>query len=234
MGVAHHLRPDRRPPQLTVVRHVLPEEGFRTWLTDLRHALAGRVSVCSVVDDLTVTVANLSAVSDINRLQRQAGGVVPESGIETLNALLAAEKPSVAARIRNPGAPLYVDNGELRVSFLLDPELLRRAASTALAGYCAEALGPEHKAFRPLDEIGELRLGSVQPALEGQVRVDAAAYRQSGFPSVGEFSGFCADPNEYLQASRAIAPPECLELGPMRVASTSPPPNYILTRPGGR
>ena len=121
MGLAYGHRPERRPQQLSVVRRVLPENGFRTWLTDLKHALAGRVCVSSVVEGLSVEVANLSVVSGVSRLQRRPGGM-RESDIDALNGVLGVTKPNVAARVRNPEAPLYVADGELRIGFCLTPK----------------------------------------------------------------------------------------------------------------
>lgn len=223
MGLSSGARHDRRPQQLTVVRDVLPDNGLRTWLTDLKHALAGRVSVPAVVDGMTVTVANLSVIGGINRLQRRSGGAFPAPAIDALNDVLAAEKPRVAARIRTPAEPLYVENGVLCIGFVVDPELLRRAASSAIAGYCKEAIGPEHKAFRPLYELGQLTLGPIH-ALEGVARADESAYRQTGFLSAAALEGFCEDPNGYLEdiGGPAAAFPEGIAFGPMRVAVTSP------------
>ena len=230
MGVAHFARHDTKPAQLTIVRRVLPENGFRTWLTDLKHALAGRVCLPSVVDGLTVEVANLSAVSSINRRQRQAGGVVRESDLQELNAWLATEKPSVAARVRNPAAPLYVEDGELCVGFVLDTEVVRRAASAALAGYCGEVLAPEHKAFKPLEELGGLTLGVVRPAFDGRDPSDTSAYRQPLFSSAAELREFCSDPNGYIEENGVLDAPGCVTFGPMQAILAPPQPPQDVTR----
>lgn len=213
MALAYGSRREKRPQQLTVVRHALPEYGFQTWLKGLKHALAGRVCVSPVVEGLTVEVANLSVVGGINRLQRRFGGAMPEAEIEQLNRKLGAQKPSVAARVRQ----LYVREGHLRLGFMLDPELLRCAASAALADYCSEAPDMGHKAFRPLYELGELTLGPVRPVL------GIVAYRQAGFSSEAEQREFCQDPHGYLnETGAAIASPEGLAFGPMRIATTQP------------
>jgi len=217
MGVAPGRRHGNGPQQLIVVRDVLQENGFRTWLTELRHALAGRVAVPAVVNG--PLIANLSAVHNINRVQRRSGGEVREPDIQTLNNVLAAEKPRVAARIRNPNAPLYVENGQLCIGFLLDSEVLRSAASAAIAGYCAETPGPKHKAFKVLDEIGQLVLGPVRPTLDGDVRVDSSAYKHPGFSSAADLQAFCEDPNDYLEgiSGGSTVYPQSIAFGPMRV-----------------
>lgn len=235
MGVAYGSRHERRPQQLTIVRHVLPEENFRSWITDLKHALAGRVCVPAVVDGMTVSIANLSVVGKINKLQRRYGGIVPEVDIEALNEVLAAEKPRIAARV-NRTAPLHAEGGNLCLGFSVDSEVLRRAASAAIEGYCRENIGLEHRAFGPLNELGQLVLGPVRPALDGVTRVDEAAYRSFGFLTAAAFENFCRDPNSYLEdtGSPAAAFPESIAFGPMSVAVTSlevPAPEVGFARP---
>lgn len=228
MGLASGKRHERTPQQLSIVRHVLPDYGFRPWLTDLKHALAGRVCVSPVVEGLTVEVANLSVVGGIKRLQSHNGRAMPESGIEELNGILVTQKPSVAARVRNPYAPLYVREGELRLGFLVDPELLRYAASAALAAYRSE-VPVEYTTFKPLDELGELTLGPVGPVSAG------GAYRQDGFSSEDDLQDFCGDPNGYLvDVGAAIVPLESLALGPMRVAVSRPQAPQELARQASR
>ena len=168
-------------------------------------------------------------VGPINRLMRQTGGVVPDIHIQTLNDVLAVERPRVAARVRKPYAPLYVRERGLRLAFLVDPALLRRAASVALEAYCSEAPDIEHKAFRPLDELGELTLGPVRTALA------AGVHRQAGFPSEADLREFCDDPNGYLEdVGAAIVPPESLAFGPMQVAVSHPPAHQQQAWQGSR
>lgn len=224
-----HGRPTQ---QLFAVRDVSPEEDFKHYLANLKHILDGRVSIAPV-RGLAIQVANLSTVRSINRVQRKTGGAVDKGNLSILNTFLASEKPTVAARVRDPDQPLYVEGSELKINFSLDPEVLRRAASAAIAAYCGEAVPVEHKAFAPLAELGCLTLGRVHPAYNSTVRLNPAAYRHFGFASASEMREFCEDPNGYIDDLGVVATaPGSLAFGPMHVVCVAPEGADFSADPG--
>jgi hypothetical protein len=200
-------------PLPAIVRNVRPDDTLTASLRTLKRALNGRV-LMRAAGGLSVEVADLAAVSSINRRVRRGESLDRTA----LGKVLAREKPSVRARV-DAESPLHVAEGALCLRLLVDADVvLGRPVCAALKSSGEDPPTLSDRALAPLAGVGHLVLGEVVPNIDSSDQ-PLSMYRdlERGFPSAADLVAFCEDPNGYLESQglAKITYPESVSFGPM-------------------